>query len=117
MSGHTPGPWKAVCGSVFRVTPEHLAQPEHDFYLLGADRRTSNGDGVSNPTRPHERDANVRLAAKAPELLDLLTRAVDLLEHHIEMQSRETRIETADVSQCTDGILRDANRMIASLND
>ena len=58
MTEHTPGPWTVVSGAV--ETTEMGGIP-----IANMDREPGNG------TLPVERDANARLMATAPELLDI----------------------------------------------
>lgn len=71
MSTHTPGPWKVSLLDPFVIGPVRiLAVPEMEAYVpqLQAVARVVDRTGES--------DANARLIAAAPELLDLLQRAV-----------------------------------------
>lgn len=60
MSNHTPGPWKVECGSVYTEDGWPIATMVRD--------RSATAAGIF----PAERDANARLIAAAPELLEEL---------------------------------------------
>jgi hypothetical protein len=68
MSKHTPAPWTYVDG--------FLEQDKivYDFWVRGADK-----DGICEIGRKHnhEAEANARLIASAPELLEALRTLVD----------------------------------------
>ena len=67
VSGHTSGPWYAHMGRLIRVKPFGSASP-----VCGVHRR-----GVFNGTEARgEAEANARLIAAAPELLDACKRLV-----------------------------------------
>ena len=62
MSKHTPGPWQCVSGAVeTRIGPQGAAP---GIPIASMDREPGNG------TLPVERDANARLIAAAPDLLE-----------------------------------------------
>ena len=63
---HTPGPWQAMFGSVYTN--------DEKTRLLQADRDEPN-------TSPTERDANIRLAAAAPDMLEALKHAANSFHH------------------------------------
>ncbi|HUT57335.1 MAG TPA: hypothetical protein VNA25_05620 [Phycisphaerae bacterium] len=54
MNGHTPGPWEWWPGTLGGVVSER------------------NGNHIAVPARGMRREANARLIAAAPELLDML---------------------------------------------
>lgn len=60
--GHTPGPWVFAYGSVYR---EDTLHDESSIRIALMDRNEPH-------TMPTERDANARLIAAAPELLEAL---------------------------------------------
>lgn len=61
---HTSGPWYYTCGAIWK-------DPEAETYCIAkADRNTPE-------TAPTERDANCRLIAAAPELLEALWQLVN----------------------------------------
>ena len=81
MSGYTPGPWhleKAIgtgdvdCG--WHVEPEVI-----DFRYRGMVASLSDAEHIKGITKA-ERDANARLIAAAPDLLDALQALVDLAD-------------------------------------
>lgn len=63
MSEHTPGPWTSYTG-----THSIWAEGKRAICIMTGARKTAD----------MERDANARLIAAAPELLDALRAAVDL---------------------------------------
>ena len=114
MSNHTPGPWKARYGRVYRSF--HGEYPAGNFYLLSADREPTDDYGTSNPTPPTERDANIRLAAKAPELLDMLQTLLSLLVDHIQDDAYRANTTPEKSCSCTEGGIAAARKLIASVN-
>jgi hypothetical protein len=69
---HTPGPWTYAYGQVYAGNPEDIDGVNGGISIGHADRNEER-------TRPTERDANARLMAAAPELLDALHVALDAL--------------------------------------
>lgn len=68
MTGkHTPGPWKQSCESI-----------DPDWHIV----TTSGGAVIANVFAPQ--NANARLIAAAPDLLEALLDAVDAWETHCE---------------------------------
>ena len=67
MSKHTPGPWTLGKGTVRVRTEEN----EQGHTRLVAECYTTN-QGIRYPYDFEEREANARLIASAPELLDVL---------------------------------------------
>lgn len=61
---HTPGPWKVITGAVYRQSPTRF--DGFPIPIAHMDREIGNG------TAPVERDANARLIAAAPQLLEAL---------------------------------------------
>jgi hypothetical protein len=64
---HTPGPWRVLIGLDYT----RVVMDKTETRLLMAD--------LSGESDPRELAANARLIAAAPELLDMLTRAIDAL--------------------------------------
>jgi hypothetical protein len=79
MSKHTPGPWKVGIGSVRTVDVD-----ENDFYQCVCE--TPFKTEINHPTW----EANARLIAMAPEMLDLLKR-MDLRLSDRKKLSTETK--------------------------
>ena len=71
---HTPGPWIVESGAVY--TADHIP-------IAAMDREPGNG------TQPVERDANARLIAAAPKLLEALEAIV----------AKPTLAQTSSVAQ------------------
>lgn len=65
---NTPGPWEAECRS-------------GDWVVISA--RDKNAVAWPNRPRGNEVEANVRLIAAAPELLEALQDAVEYLKNHL----------------------------------
>lgn len=63
---HTPGPWTVDSGSVWTQRPAYEDGTQY--------ARVAYMDRDCEYTRPTERDANARLIAAAPELLEALQR-------------------------------------------
>ena len=77
-SKHTPGPWTAHSGAVYVDGPN--VYPKGDdlgIPIARMDREPGNG------TVPTERDANARLIAAAPALLEAAKALIDELDGHI----------------------------------
>lgn len=76
MSGHTQGPWLATERSGYR---EILARHEGDWY----GRKLSHAVAyVDTELEEAEQDANARLIAAAPAMLEALVALVDSFEKH-----------------------------------
>jgi hypothetical protein len=60
-SQHTPGPWIVAYGSIYTDSNVCIGHADRD----------------EDATRPTERDANVRLMAEAPAMLEALRAAVN----------------------------------------
>jgi len=79
---HTPGPWKAdnhIIGDGWRVfVPRHDEADQHDAI---ADVETWQSDT--------ETEANARLIAAAPDLLDALKNVLDELHKHHKMNVKK----------------------------
>ena len=80
MAKHTPGPWNlsATCKRNDHGVPHTWVNLESPGHLGGMKIETHS----SMPDE--ELDANTRLIAAAPELLDALQRMVDMFERHID---------------------------------
>lgn len=73
MSGHTPGPWKAIISSV--VTEQGETKP---FCSIS---QSETGEDIAYMTlRPHEVEANARLIAAAPDMINALKWLLDVSE-------------------------------------
>ncbi len=68
---HTPGPWRVQNGSVYALAPDGSFG---SLPVAHMDRDPGNG------TRPVERDANARLIAAAPEMVEALRGALEVLD-------------------------------------
>lgn len=83
MINHTPGPWVYAYGAVYVGTREAVESEERPLSLLRAVRDDPR-------TTPVERDHNARLAAHAPELLDLLAQ----VSEHVDDAMLSEQIES-----------------------
>jgi len=70
MSNHTPGPW-VTDNSVLRGSVNRLEEPRRHIALV-SDWEKVSGDRLEN-------EANARLIAAAPDLLEALQRVTDCL--------------------------------------
>lgn len=68
MSKHTPGPWQNDCGLVYGREPKNMSSPSFDIF-----------DASEWPGDVDEAQANARLIAAAPELLEALELAESIV--------------------------------------
>lgn len=109
----TPGPWAYECGRVYEAShPKDTNGFRTGFFLLDADRRSTNEQGRPNPTPPAERDANLRLAAQAPELLSIVRRLIRSLEAHIADDATRNNVKPEWYCPCTLDELADARKLL-----
>lgn len=83
-ANYTLGPWQVISGAVYTADPRYT--DEEQVSIARMDRDTQD-------TLPCERDANARLIAAAPELLDALKAIVadDRLMENFRSPSSVTR--------------------------
>lgn len=85
MSKHTPGPWRVAecgtrgcwCRTIVADVPDILDDEDSDFHIIS-----------SGSLRKH----NANLVAAAPELLDALTGALEMLE---TLQARGAQVSAS----------------------
>lgn len=103
MSNHTPGPWTACNNngySIWRVSaPKYRAE--------SASRTIAEVVGDSAET-----EANARLIAAAPEMLELIERAGEIM---IELESLADRAFTNDASAQKSQWHKDAAALLATM--
>lgn len=93
-SKHTPGPW---------ITSESSHRIEWSHWIMtGGDRDAMIAAAAEIPQAPGISDANARLIAAAPELLDVVQRLIAYNAHYSVATYQEW-----------DGMIRDAKNAIA----
>jgi hypothetical protein len=81
MSKHTPGPWSVDAEDV-----DLFAQETHRIWINADGMHICYVDGPRNP----ERNANARLIAAAPDLLEAFDRVQDAIQNFLEEGLRPT---------------------------
>ena len=78
MSNHTPGPWKHIEGTASIMAHKTVANDSegYDYDVAQVERI----DGAYSAKNDPESQANARLIAAAPELLEALNKLVTALE-------------------------------------
>lgn len=88
MREHTPGPWQAEEASVRGITQEWFVRVDGDDIAIASDIRDRNGN---------HSEANARLIAAAPELLEALEDLASLAEAAMrEVGEYDIEAELAD---------------------
>lgn len=102
---HTPGPWLLQAGDQWRdAHGEHVQWGE---YLISVGSRDQRDEAyyriasVSNVSDSPANEANARLIAAAPELLEALRIAVRQNSHDMLMTGEELRACEAAIAQAT----------------
>jgi hypothetical protein len=115
MNKHTPGPWRAVDGSLTGVGIAHMTDGNYDQpYKVAAiiaddcPEQCANGwryVAVINGESTGEVDADAALIAAAPDLLAALRECVDLCKGHRENDAKRARYERviAAIAKATGG--------------
>ncbi len=102
MSGFTPGPWqvdetKAL--GAYGVWTAYGDHPGHDGSLYPSQICSVIEGGVAKATDRDKRDANARLIAAAPDLLEALQGALDVLQAVIPGPHKTIRAAIAKAVQ------------------
>lgn len=92
MSAHTSGPWEFV--------PKLSASENHKGFFIRAEKASRNGKWALAEVKPSDEDgnlgeANARLIAAAPDLLDSAVEAAGCISACIEMLTRTGHTTTA----------------------
>ena len=98
MSNHTPGPWHAATADEWRTASgEHAQWGRFDISAGSNDQAAENYyriASVSNVNNSDQNQANAKLIAAAPDMLEALRKAVVLLAgacvHSPELEPQET---------------------------
>jgi hypothetical protein len=98
MSTHTPGPWFAqrAIGTDDMDCGWHIEPEMVDYKYRGMVASVGDAEHIGGITHD-ERDANARLIAAAPDLLDALTRLVDRALAYLDGYVMSGQITRADV--------------------
>lgn len=85
MSAHTPGPWTPfILDTPLDAIPAYVracieASPADEFYFISASRADGVPVDVCHVGNGPTREANARLIAAAPELLEALRKVLDMV--------------------------------------
>jgi len=96
-SKHTPGPWSVQNGAVYGCNnPKHGSSP-HVCALDNTPIRIASmdRDGPNKVHAPTERDANARLIAAAPDMLQALERMVAVYEYVTQIRHDDDALAQA----------------------